>query len=736
MISNVKNDLVAGVLVAVLSLPMSIAMGVLAFAPLGPEYAASGALAGLYSSVILSLIPILFRHTPQQCLSPSPISSGIFAALVAVLMTHGAVAQLAAQVGVGTETMVITLAFLCALVAGVLQVLIGMLRLGETVKLLPHPVVAGIINGVAIGIILSQLPALFGTDASAGTVSVAGLRLVPATTAVGLGTLGAIVAAERWAKRIPAPLAGLVAGTVLYHLLGRAAGLWAGPVLGAVPSGFPRPDMTVRMTTLLGNPQLPALIMSLVGMILMLAIMGALSALLTATTADTLSITRHDSRRELAALGAGNIVAALFSGIPGGGSLSKIMNNYRFGGRTYLAQVTCGAVTLVIVGGGGRFFGVIPLSVIAGVLIYLAMGFIDPWSRRIFFKVFSLKERELRINMLFDLMIVALVLGLVLWADLVTALAGGMIAAFVVYLNQSQHDVIRRRYRADQVHSKTVRRPEATEVLETHGGEIQVLELQGPLFFGTADRLARELESITARTVILDLRRVSNIDSSGALLLRRLDRRLSSDDRVLLPAGLPRGDERRMFLTEMGLAEPETQGRMYDDVDTALAAAEEILLRGVDPALVSEARIPLSSADIFEGFSKEDMAVVALLMPERNYKAGEHIMVEGEPADGLYVLLRGRVGIMKHQAETGRAVPIVNFGPGVCIGEIAVLSGSARTADVDATTDAECCFMSLKRFGELKRDRPELVSRLLVNIGVSMARRLAASTVTISELES
>jgi SulP family sulfate permease len=381
----------------------------------------------------------------------------------------------------------------------------------------------------------------------------------------------------------------------------------------------------------------------------------------------------------------------------------------------------------------GPILEYVPLAAVAGVLGVMALGFFDPWPFELLRRVRATDDRGLRAQPGFTLGLLVVVTATVVLADLVTAIAVGLGLELARFILGSGGVLVRGIKRGPALHSNVVRLPREAEAVTAAMDGVALVSLQGSLFFGNTDHLAQRIDDLGAglRAVILDFRRVSDIDASAALMLRQIDGRLSGQGTALLQSYLPADSELRRSLGELGLEELAASGRMLADNNAALSHVEAAVL--AEQGLDEDAReIPLDETIALAGWSAGGIA--RLGMTRREVGAGERLIAQGDDADGMYVITRGRMRV-SIAGDGGRPVSLVEYGPGVSVGELALVSGHGRTADVHATVDSVLWFLPRETFERLVRDEGTLAARLLVNLSGSMARRLGALSEVIRTLE-
>ena len=385
-LQTVRGDVFGGLTAAVVALPLSLAFG---------EASGLGAIEGLYGAIVVGMLAALLGGSKTQISGPTaPLS----------------VAMAVVYFDYVDEDLSKALAIVA--LAGLIQVLMGALRLGSYVAYTPYAVVSGFTSAVGVIIIVVQVLPFLGMSVAEGG-ALASLRSWPdAITGTDLSalTLGLVTLAacifwpERLQKFLPPSVAALIIGTLLGVLW-----LSDAPIIGEVPTGLP--DLNIPELSLgdLGGALPPAVT---------IALLGSINSLLTARVADSLTRQSHDPNRELMGVGAANVVVALIGGVPGAGATSCTVANVRAGGRSRISGVLCATVLLALLLGLGRYVGSIPHAVLAGILVKIGFDIID-WR---YLTRIHLVQKE-------NLVVLILTLGLSVVSDLVVAVAVGLIAA-------------------------------------------------------------------------------------------------------------------------------------------------------------------------------------------------------------------------------------------------------------------------------------------------------------------
>jgi SulP family sulfate permease len=474
--SNLQGDLFGGLTAGVVALPLALAMGVAS--GLGP-------IAGLYGAIFVGFFAALFGGTESQVSGPT----GPMTVVVA-----GLAGSLAAATGSSEN---IGLIFTAIMLAGLMQIGLGLLRMGEYIRLVPYPVISGFMSGIGGIIIILQIGPMLGHPSPAGTVDA--LMYTPTALAdinlmalvIGLASFGiAMKWPKKLAKYVPGPLAALIVGTLISLTLGGV------PILGSIPSGLPSFYM----------PQLGGGTLNLVVQAaLILALLGSIDSLLTSLVADNMTRTRHDSNQELIGQGIGNTFAGLFGGTAGAGATMRTVVNIRTGGKTRISGMTHAVFLLAVVLGLGSLASYIPNAALAGILLKVGVDIID-WT--------YLKNAHRGPR--WDLLLMVLVLGLTIFVDLITAVAVGVVLAAIAFVEQVAKDQMQNLKSRDALSDAT---PREKELLQKLGDAVNVFEFRGPLSFGAAADLGHHARSLYTnnelKALILDFSSVPFLDVSA-----------------------------------------------------------------------------------------------------------------------------------------------------------------------------------------------------------------------------
>ncbi len=294
-------------------------------------------------------------------------------------------------------------------------------------------------------------------------------------------------------------------------------------------------------------------------------------------------------------------------------------------------------------------------------------------------------------------------------------------------------NIVRRSFRGGGVTSKRLRGQRERKILDAHGHKILAYELQGGLYFATAEQLVRRIvaDCPQATHVILDGRRISRADQSALLLLRDLSLALSAEGKTLLLADLPAQVEADW----QDVAGASIRTTCVSDVDAALEYSENKLILEFDPeALAIETRLPLAQMDILQSFSQDEIKRLQPFIETEFYEAGSRIIREGDPADRLYLLAAGTATVDVMLDDGKRRARLAAFRPGVAFGEFALFDGGRRVANVVAEAPSECYVVDFKKLEQLEAIEPALYRKLLFALGRLLTDRLRRVTAEVRAL--
>jgi sulfate permease, SulP family len=729
--SSLRDDLFGGLISVSLAIPLSMGYGMFAFTALGDSYFAHGALAGLYAAITAGVVCVALGDRTTTIYAPRVTTTFLLGALLYDLVHSDAVVLR------GGNVHLIVLAFFSIIfLGGVFQALFGLARLGSLIRFAPHPVMAGLQNAAAALLFLVQLGDVCGFDHNIPFKAVFGhlAEVKPLSLAVALITFVVMWKARVITTKIPPLLVGLGIGTVLYFVLVLMGfGAQLGPVIGLpVAVESPTPYRAIGDKIHLGD--FAELLPFIVSGAFALALVAAIDALLCAKLVTPAGAKKADGNRLLIRLGIGNVLSACVGGITSGINIGPSLANRAFGAKTSLSVLINVAGLLLMSSVLFPVASYIPRVVLSATIMVIAVQHIDPWSIDLVRRIGTSASRH-RGLMLLDLFVVAVVAALSVIINIVTAVFLGIVIAIALFVVRMSRSSIRRRYNCDKVHSRKARTPEEATLLEKRGGDILGLELQGVLFFGSAEMLSDDIERASAaglRTIILDLRRVTEIDATGARILADIQASLARKNQHLTLA-LAKNSETAARLSEAGIIEAMGAGCLFEDIDRAMEWAEDELIRA-DAKDTKSDEIPLAHVDLLSTLTSAELEAVEHHTRRETFPRGKIIFREGDPGSELFIVTKGRASAYLNLINGGD-IRLATFAPGTIFGELAILDTGPRSASVVADDEVICYVLSEQQFAALAKDAPAVAIKLLSGLGRELSRRLRRANQTIHQLE-
>jgi len=721
------GDFWGGFAAMLVALPSAIAFGVTIYSPLGAASAAQGALAGILGVTALGLIAPALGGTNRLITAPCAPAAAVLSAFAIEFMQETG--------NVGTALLMLSL---LGFLAGTLQIIFGTIRLGQLIKYMPYPVVSGYLSGVGLTIIASQVPIFLGATKGVHlweSLSTPGIWKWQSMT-VGLVTIGMMLVAPKFTRLVPAAILALLAGILAYFGLGLEDSalltLTGNPfVVGPLGNGGGFTDAMAGRWHALGDIGLEQ-IKYIAFPALTLAVLLSIDTLKTCMVLDALTHSRHNSNRELIAQGIANATSAVIGGIPGAGQMGATLVNMSSGAVSRVSGIIEGVLALIAFLVLGALISWVPVAALAAILIVVGVRMIDHHSFQF------LKQR----STMLDFAVIAAVIVTALSVSLIAASGVGIVLAVLLFIReQIGGKVIRRKVSCHETFSKRVRTHEEMEILVERGKSGVVFELQGSLFFGTANQLytALEPELKTRDYVILDMRRVQSIDVTAVHMLDQMKDMLAERHGFLLfsqlPQKLPSGRDMEQYFDQLGLVRPESPVRIFGELDDALEWVEDHILGDAICETGERAALDLGDFELFKGRKAETLEALEHCMEKRSYKAGAIIFRNGDSSDELFLIRKGAVRIVLPVSEK-QSHHLGTFGRGAIFGEMAFLDRGSRSADAVADTEAELYVLSRKVFDEFSEEHKKLALGLMEGLASVLSSRLRYTDAELRVLES
>ena len=723
-----SGDVWGGLAAMLVAFPAAIAFGVTVYSSIGPAYAGLGAIAGIVGAVVIGLVAALLGGTDRLVSTPCAPAAAVLSAFAVESVASGAAPQL-------TVLMILVV----GLLAGLVQVALGLMGVGRIIKYIPYPVVSGYLTGVGLIIIGSQIGKLLGVSD--------GLRWWQALAdpaawdwralLIGLVTAGVTVAAPRVTRRLPGIIVGIAAGVAAYALLAAfdpaLRRLEGNPlVIGALDfsaDGYVS-DLMGRWAEI-GSISVSQLV-ALLGAALTLGVLLSIDTLKTCVVLDQLTRSRHESNRELIAQGVANCSANALGGISGAGQMGATLVGLNSGASSRACGVFEGLFSLVAALLATSFVAWIPVATLAGILVVIGLRMID----RAPLQFLRARETLLDFGVVVAVVVVALTVGLI------AASAVGVGLAMLLFVREQIGGVVvRHKVLLAQTSSSWHRPQRELEVLAAKGDRAVIFSLQGSLFFGNTYQLYTDLEHeiATRDYVIIDLRRVRSIDVTAAHLFKQIRDTIKERGAKLVLCGVrgaeaARGNVRELLSTS-GVVRPDSKTvRVFADLDTAIAWVEDRLLgEEEDPESEGEP-MDLAAMELFAGYREDTLRDLAALMEVRRYPAGAVIYERGAEGRELFWVRRGSVRLVA-AIDGSQHRPMASFGRGDFFGGLAFLDGESRPNNAVAVTDTETYVLSRERFNEFSKVHRTLAFNLAMSMARIVATRLRRAEAQLAMLQ-
>lgn len=524
------SDLVAGIIVAIIALPLSIALAIAS--GVSPEK-------GLYTAIVAGFVISFLGGSSVNISGPTAAFATIVAGIVAEFGTDGLV--------------------VATLMAGVLLIVMGLCRFGSLIKYIPYTITTGFTSGIALTIVIGQIKDFLGLTYPEGTHAIETMEKVSAVAAsistinwqavlVGLIGLAILIVWPKISKKIPGSLIAVIVGVVIVKVLGMEVNTIGD--LYTISRDLPKFS-------------LPSFDFSTIGDLLpsafTIAILAGIESLLSCVVSDGMIGNRHNSNTELIAQGAGNIASGLFGGIPATGAIARTAANVKNGGRTPVAGMVHALVLLLILVVLMPYAAWIPMPIIAAILFMVAYNMCE-WRQ--FVRICKTAPTA-------DILVLVLTFVLTVVFDLVAAIEVGMVASAILFMKRM----------SDVTHIRTW--TQADELTSTDNGRLKnipegtaVFELNGPMFFATSDKFASIPVRDGVKVVILRMRNVPALDVSAMRSLDAILRVCREKEMVLILSHV--NDQPLSVMKKSGFYDSVGADHFAENIDAALEMASGI----------------------------------------------------------------------------------------------------------------------------------------------------------------
>jgi SulP family sulfate permease len=533
---NLKGDLFGGVTTAVISLPLALAFGVASGA---------GAEAGLWGAIMVGFFAALFGGSSSLISEPTGPMTVIMTAVLTSMMAKYPETGLA-------------ISFTIVMMAGAFQILLGTLKLGKYITLMPYSVISGFMSGIGVILIIMQLSPLLGQASPAGGVTGTLLSLPTLLSNIkfselflALLTLGILFFLPKtYRKYVPAQLVALVAVTLISMLLFNNEDIRR---IGEIPAGLPSLVIPHFNTEIFTTMVIDALV---------LGTLGCIDTLLTAVIGDSLTRKEHDPDKELRGQGIANMISGLFGALPGAGATMGTVTNIQVGARSPLSGIIRALVLALVVLVAGGLTEPIPMAVLAGIAVYVGFNILD-WS-------FIQRAHKVSIQ---GMAIMYGVMLLTVFVDLIVAVGLGVFISNIIVIERLSREQARQvKAISDSDGDDVPLNSRERKLLEKANGKVLFFYLSGPMIFSVSKAISRQHTRVAEYDVmILDLTDVPMIDETVGLALENAVKdALDAQCEVFL---LCPNEQTRQQLEKCNVLDLVSNNNIYSFRDEALQAA-------------------------------------------------------------------------------------------------------------------------------------------------------------------
>ena len=700
-VNRIAGTVATGMVLALVNALLTLALVSLIFRGPLEVHLDKGIGLGLVAATVISLAIALGSGVSGAYAGIQDASAAILGLAAASIAVSVAGSQL---LGTVTAMIIVT-----SVTTGLVVFLMGRYRLGEVARFVPFPVVGGLLAGTGLLIVEGSVEILGGLRPE----SLVGSDASSFWAGVVLAVLFFAASRLKWSSRVYLLLLGI--SILGFHLVraisatGLEDAIEAGMTLGPFPDGSIWPGIAL---TSLADADWSAIAGQAPSLLTILLIVPV-TVLLYVSAIEVETRTDLDIGKELKVTGWANLASGVVGGPPGYLYLADTLVTRRLigarRGAAVVASVVLGAVALV----GGTLLELIPVFVIGGMLLFVGFDFLSEW----------LWEARSRMSRLDHLLVIGIV-AIVGFVGFLPGVAAGLVAAVVLFvIRYSQIDVVKHRLSSREHRSNIERSPAQSDYLYDHGEAVLILQLQGFIFFGTANRIVSEFRSKLVGDgeldyLVCDFRLVSGIDSSALVLIERMALLASEHDVVFILSGLSAAQR-----SQVESIASEAVIHFEPDLDRAVARCEEGLLAASDQLNQHWRGLPEDLIEALAGF-----------LDSIEIEEGEYLMRQGDDSPGLYLLRSGRASVILEN-QSGTQVRLRTLLPGTLLGEISLYRDEPVTASVVADSLCDLLHLSPENFTLLCREDPAVAADLHGFVARTLAGRVSHANRAIQALQ-
>jgi SulP family sulfate permease len=716
----------SGLVVGLIEVILAISFAALIFAGELSGYVSIGIGIALIGAIITGVAVALITSMPGTVAGNQDAPSAILAVMAAGIV----VSMPDGVIGIETFATVVVAIALTTFLCGIFFLSLGYFNLGNLVRFLPYPVVGGFLAGTGWLLVSGSISMM--TDLSINLSGLAALFQIENLLLWIPGLVFAItllVILKRYDHSFLLP--GLVFGAIiLFYLVTYMAGFSIGELSDQGMLLGPFPEVNLLRTfplSALAQVNWNSILAQTVNIAIVLAI-SSISLLLNASGLELEAEGDMDLNRELRAAGTGNLFAGLFAGLPGFQQLSLSAMNQRLGAGTRLTGLFAAGVCLAALAVGTAFISLIPKFVIGGLLMYFGLTFLYEWVYETWFKLPKA-----------DYFVILLILVVIASVGFLEGIAIGILVAIIFFaVNYSRVDVIKHSLTAATFQSRIARPKLHKRILRRYGNQVLILELQGYIFFGTANQLLEQIRAHLINYVenrlcfiLLDFSGVTGIDSSVVLSFRKLNKMVQNNQAIIVLTGL--SEKIETFLRKSGVLDlDEDSFHISSDLDYGVEWCEEKLLQSTGVLNRDTSKSIQAHLEEMIGDTEITARIMGYLEKDQ-LPAGTHFIHQGDSPGALYFL---EDGMVTAQLEISGEEPrrLNTMSSENMVGEIGFYLGSKRNASVITETPATLYRLTTEALSKMESQDPEAAALFHKYIAYAMAEKLSHLMSTLETL--
>jgi len=714
-----RNDVFGGLIASVLTISFGLSYSVLIFTGPLASLLPYGIAATFISASVIAAVIALGSSFPFAVAGPESSTAAVTAILAAALVEHIVTADAPSAL---LGPVLITLSS-ATIITGIVLCGFGVTRMGRAIRYVPYPVIGGFLGATASLIVAGAFQVITGHKLQWANLA----KLANPMTLYELlaATAVALTIYATWHRsRKPLGLPMILLGSVIAaHLVFRISGVSVieAQAIGWTFASPPKASLTLPWAFFSdGYPwqALPGLIGNFIAVIFVTAV----STLFNTTGLEVAAHREADIERELNATGAANILAGVLGGYAGCISISRSLLNRNSGATGRLSGLTVAAAAALMLVVDPALLAYMPRFVLGGLLLYLGLEQLHRW----------IVDSRKRLSLLDYLSLLAIIIIILTWGFVAGVLIGIVIGCTTFALSVSRVSSIKYGFDGSEYRSSLDRSLEDQRTLAAHGREIQGLNLQSYLFFGSANRLYLHVKALLrrhpeCRYLVFDFKLVTGIDSSAAHSFAQIKRIAEGHGTTLVLANLYPSANRNLRASLF----IDDAVKVMGELDHALEWCEnEVIMR--HRGLADE------EANLRDWFTKilrtaDDSEELMRRCQRVEVSAGEIVVQAGDAADSMHFILDGRLGIMV-PAGDGKLTRVRSLGRYTTVGEMGLVAYAPRSATIQAEIASVLYLLRADAFEDIKQNHPALSQKLLTYFVSVMAERLAFASRMIAVL--